>query len=326
MSRFITKRRLIGVLLSLTALAVIAYFSIGWVLYNQLTAITPYCPRYATHTPAQFRVPWEKWKNFDTTPYRIQNYEAVHFLSRQTDISLSGWYVAGDPQAPAVIVVHGINACKGDPYVLITASMLAQHGFSVLIMDMRNHGDSEVDTGHMGVGNKEYLDVLGAWDWLQTAQGFPAERIGVVGQSLGGGTTLIAFGQEPRLAAIWVDSPYSDLQQIITEELVRNNYPTFLMPSGIWVARLARGEDLLAHSPQEAVRNNVGRPMFIVHGDGDKRINVHHTLDLQTLAQQTNANLTTWVVPGADHIETMLLYPPEYEQRLTDFFTQALDK
>ena len=43
-------------------------------------------------------------------------------------------------------------------------------GFGVLLMDLRDHGDSEGDDARFAGGSEEYLDVLGGWDWVR-AQG-----------------------------------------------------------------------------------------------------------------------------------------------------------
>lgn len=93
------------------------------------------------------------------------------------------------------------------------------------------------------------------------------------------------------------------------------------------MARLVGGIDLLAHSPQEAITHDAGRPIFIVHGTADQFINIHHARDLVSLASQTGANVTPWYVEGAGHHPNAILqWPDEYEQRLVTFFRAALGK
>ncbi len=303
-----------------------AYFGAGYLLYDQLSTVH-HNPANAANTPDHFRVTEAPFPNFDTAPYEMPNYEVVRLPSRQPGLSLAGWYIPGDPAAPVVLVTHGLNSCKCEGGILVAAGMLHRHGFNVLLYDLRNHGESDSDNGRTALGNKEYLDVLGAWDWLRTVKGFPPERIGVYGASLGAGTTLMAFGQEPRLAALFVDSPFSDLRQLIDEQLASRHYPTFLAFGGLVMARLVGGDDLLAHSPQEAITHDAGRPIFIVHGTGDQSINIHHAYDLVTLAQQTGANVTTWFPEGVDHHPHAILeLPGGYEQRLVAFFHAALER
>lgn len=313
--------------LSLAALlfgGVIAYFGVGYLIYDSLSRVQAGCPAQASNTPASFRVRNSLHESFDTNPYLMPSYEEVSFPSRQAGIHLVGWYVEADPTAPAVILTHGLGACKHEHNVLLAAGMLHRNGFNVLLFDLRDQGFSTIEDGRTAIGNEEFLDLLGAWDWLRETKGIAPERIGLYGTSLGAATTLIAFAEEPRTAAAFVDSPYADLPTVIAEELARNNYPALLMPGGLLMARLVAGDDLIAHSPADAVRRAAGRPLFIVHGDADKRIDPHHTRDLMALAQETDANLTVWLPAGVGHVEGAVMLPAEYEQRLAEFFRSAL--
>jgi dipeptidyl aminopeptidase/acylaminoacyl peptidase len=267
---------------------------------------------------------YPEWASFDERPYFMPEYEDVRIPSRQKGIMLAAWYVPGRADAPAIVVTHGINGCKCDPNVLTVAGMLHRNGFNVLLPDMRNHGRSDIDNGRTAVGNKEFQDVLGAWDWLIAEKGFTAGHIGLYAESLGAGTTLIAFAQEPRVAAAWVDSPFSDLKQIMDEELARNNYPAVLADGSLFVAKIVSGDDLLAHDPSDAILKDAGRPIFIVHGTADQRIGVHHTQQLADLAAEVGANVTVWMPEGVPHVGAEFDLPVEYEQRLVAFFTAAL--
>lgn len=319
------KKAFIGITALVIILGLGAYLFIGNQLYNTLSQVAPGCPTDAGNTPANFIVHSSRFGGFDTTPYRMPTFEEIRFPSRQAGINLVGWYVAAkEASAPTVILTHGLGSCKHAHSVLIPAGMLHNAGFNVLMFDVRDHGFSDVEDGRTAIGNEEYLDLLGAWDWVQENKGARPENIGVFGVSLGAATTLAAFAEEPKVAAAFVDSPFADLSVVIMEELARNNYPTWLAPGGILAARLTSGDDLLAHSPMDAVRKDAGRPIFVVHGDADTRINQHHTLDLAALAGQTSANLTTWLPTGVGHVEAVLLLTDEYEQRLIQFFQASL--
>lgn len=302
------------------------YLVVCYVVYDKLSSVKAGGGDDANNTPANFKMTVEEYPDFDVSPYFIAEYETVHFPSRQEGLNLVGWFIPGDPGAPVVIVTHGLNGCKCSPRVLTVAGMLHNNGFNVMAYDMRDHGESDIEDGRAAIGNEEYQDLLGAWDWLIAEKGFDPKRIGIYGESLGAGTTLIAFGQEPSLAAAFVDSPYSDLPQIITEELARNNYPTLLEPGTIIAARLVTGDNLVAFSPQDAINNDAGRPIFIVHGTNDERINVHHTQQLADLAEQTDANVTVWIPEGVGHVMAEFEMPDEYEQKLVEFFSNALGK
>ncbi len=312
---------LISTVLIISALG---YLGSGYLVYDRLSKVGPIDAKTLPNTPTSFKVTYPEYASFDTTPYLMTSYVVVNFPSRQANINLMGWYIEVDPSAPVVIVTHGLGDSKKDANVLVPAGMLAHNGFNVLMYDLRNHGESDHDNGRTSIGNKEYQDVLGAWDWLTKVKGYSSARIGLYGVSLGGGTTLMAFGEESRVAAAFVDSPFADLSQIMNAELIRNRYPTILIPAAILMARIASGDDLLAHSPKEAIYNDNGRPLYIVHGTGDKRISVNQTRELAALAQQNGANVTTWIPEGVGHVDSVFVYPDEYEKRLVGFFKMAL--
>ena len=314
------------VLTSVIVLFVLAalYMAAGYFVYDKLSKVTAGGGENSRNVPTAFVNTVDEWASFDVTPYFMPDFEIVRFPSRQQGLNLTGWFVAGEPDAPSVILTHGLNGCKCSPKILTVAGMLHRNGFNVLMYDMRDHGESDIEDGRAAVGNEEYQDLLGAWDWLINEKQFHPNRIGVFGESLGAGTTLIAFGQEPRLAAAFVDSPYADLPQIINEELARNNYPLFLAPGGIFMARLVTGDNLIAYSPQDAIYNDSGRPIYIVHGTADSRIAVHHTHQLAELAKQAGANVTVWIPEGVGHAEAVFAAPDEYEERLVTFFRESL--
>jgi pimeloyl-ACP methyl ester carboxylesterase len=190
------------------------YAAGGYLAYEELSVVHPHCGSrpFATQTPADFTVTGggaADAAGLDITPYRFSDFSEVEFPTRGGGLTIRAWY-APPRQAggPVVVVVHGRDACRRDWSVLLPAGMLHRAGFGVVLPDLRNHGDSDIDNGRWAGGAKEYLDVLGAWDWLR-GRGVAAERIGLVGMSLGAATVTIATGEEPAVAATWADSPYA---------------------------------------------------------------------------------------------------------------------
>jgi uncharacterized protein len=323
------KRRLGTVAGMVVGLFLAAYLAVGYVVYDQLSDISGRCQRpLQMNTPAQFGETTPgggSWANFNFTPYFMPNYQTVRFPSREVGIEVAGWYVEADPAAPAVILVHGLGSCKNSHTILTPAGMLYHAGFNVLLIDVRDAGESTFEDGRSAVGNDEYQEVLGAWDWLVEVQGISPERIGVFGESLGAATSLIAFSQEPNLAAVFVDSPFDNLPQIIDEELARNNFPIFLRHGGVLMARLTSGDNLLAHNPYEAIERANGRPVFVLHGTADTRIGVHHSYQLRERAQAIGANATFWFPEGVGHVDAARTHTDIYETALVEFFRTALE-
>jgi dipeptidyl aminopeptidase/acylaminoacyl peptidase len=298
----------------------VAYFVFGYVVYTRLANVRGSCDMHLANRPDHFTNITE-WPVEDFSPFFMPgSYETVRFPSRDAGLQLSGWYVQGDPSAPAIIVVDGLGGCKYAQATLVPAGILWRDGFSVLMIDLRNTGDSDSDNGYSAVGNKEYQDVLGAWDWLIQEKGFAPEQIGILGNSLGAAAVLFAFQAEPRIAAIALNSPFANLPQIIREEMKNNGFPGFLAPASVLMGKLVSGENLVERDPIEALKSAGDRPVWILHSTGDTRIGVHHSYQFQAAAQQAGINATFWFVDDIAHIRVPGVLPEEFRARLGDFF------
>jgi dipeptidyl aminopeptidase/acylaminoacyl peptidase len=66
------------------------------------------------------------------------------------------------------------------------------------------------------------------------------------------------------------------------------------------------------------------RPMLILHGDIDQRLDYQSSVDFYEYAKSVGADIRLETFAGADHTEGMLTESDRYAQLLADFFNQAL--
>ena len=114
-----------------------------------------------------------------------------------TVCDLAGWYVASTNRA-AVVLLHGAGSTRSD--VLDEAAVLAGHGFGVLMIDARGHGDSggrAMDFGWHGDA-----DIAAATRYLADRPDVDRQRIGVVGMSMGGEEALGASATNALIQAV----------------------------------------------------------------------------------------------------------------------------
>ncbi|HLO35152.1 MAG TPA: hypothetical protein VK194_03685, partial [Candidatus Deferrimicrobium sp.] len=117
-------------------------------VYGQLTRVTAGCPGDA-QDPTSFSIP-----DVDATPYRMPPAEDVRFPARlDAGVTIAAsWEPVATLDAPTVILVHGLNGCRRNGPNLLAAGMLHRHGIAVLLIDVRNHGDSTVVDGRNAAG------------------------------------------------------------------------------------------------------------------------------------------------------------------------------
>jgi len=323
-----TRKVLIVVGAILLILPVAAYLTIGWQIYITLATADPGYGDQTGHTPANFNVTWDIHEQMDTSPYFMENYSEIMIQSRTEGINLSGWWIPAEENvsqpAPTVIIQHGLRSSKASYQVLMSAGMLHRNGFNTVMIDLRDHGMSTIEDNRVSIGTKEYIDVMSLVDWLIENKSIPEHKIGMLGNSMGAGTAAIAFGQDIRIHAVVLDSGYLNLDVIVEEELERENYPIWLSNGALFSAWLFGGEALLEPSPTSAFEEAGQRPIYIIHGRTDDRVDVHHSEDMLELAEELNVNATAWFLEDTGHVEAKLLYPEEYEQRLVSFFNSSI--
>src|SRR5512135_3500196 len=162
------RRRLVAVAAVTLAVCVVGYGAVSYVVYDGLSHRVP-CAY--TGTPDAFATDvahgLTKTYPIDVGPYLMPSPQDVTFASRDPGMGsarLAGWWIPADATAaagaPAVLVVHGVQACRREPSLLLAAGMLHRHGYSVFMLDLRDHGDSGGDDGRFSGGTEEYLDVL----------------------------------------------------------------------------------------------------------------------------------------------------------------------
>jgi alpha-beta hydrolase superfamily lysophospholipase len=296
--------------------------AIGWTRLTEVVAC-----KWSQTTPADFPGQWRADASLviDSTPYQYADFSDVVIDSTTPGLELRGWWSPPTmPDHGAVLIVHGRNACRGDPQVLVPAGMLHHAGFGVLLIDLRDNGQSDREDGHWAGGVDEWQDVDGAWRWLQS-QGFDADEIGLMGVSMGTGAISLAMAREPAMAAAFLDSPWADLSSEAAFLAGTQGLPGWIVPGVLAMGQLISGDELLGLSPERGFRESLaGRPVVIVHGESDRIIDVEQGKRLAEAARESGSPVDLWLLPGVEHVQAVFVATAEYQDRLLTFFTQRL--
>jgi dipeptidyl aminopeptidase/acylaminoacyl peptidase len=242
----------------------------------------------------------------------------VSFAARDGRARIDAAYLGARPGAPALVFVHGKDACRGAELVVSTAALvqsLHAAGFAVLMIDLRGHGGSS--TARLTYGAHESQDVLGAVDWLR-ARGHG--RIGVLGASMGAAASLVAAAEEPAIAAVVADSAFADLGDVLRRNYHRKTrLPAASFAATALLARWLTGVALGRFRPLDAAGALASRPVLLIHGEGDRLVPCEHA---HRLAGAIGARL--WTTPSLGHLSSYASDPEGYTARVHSFFGRAL--
>jgi pimeloyl-ACP methyl ester carboxylesterase len=247
-------------------------------------------------------------------------YEDVMFKPRGSDLTLRGWFLPGQPEAPFLIFVHGINSQRTNAKALELASRLViEQGYNVLMFDLRAHGES--DGTRVTAGEKERYDVLGAYDYALTRGAQPG-RIGLVGQSYGGGIAIMAAAKEPGIVAVVADSAFANVQDKASREIaIRTPIPEWavsvFMPAANVFGNIVYGINIDDLSPEKDVAR-LKYPVLLIHGTADTRTPVSHSQRIFAKAPQGS---DLWTPEGVEHTKAFEVHPDEYIQRVGDYLS-----
>ena len=118
-----------------------------------------------------------------------QPHEDVWITSRD-GLKLHGTYFKGDEGTKAVICFHGYTSKGLNDYGSLSYYYL-KHGFRMLLIDERAHGDSEGT--YIGFGTMDRLDGLEWVRWMISQIGENAQIL-LHGNSMGGATVCMMSG------------------------------------------------------------------------------------------------------------------------------------
>lgn len=218
-----------------------------------------------------------------------------------------------------ILICHGLAHDKysGVRYV----QYLLREGYTLALIDFRNHGESQGTITTYGFYEKR--DLMGAIQYLRQS-GFSGS-IGILGASMGASIALMTAVDCDDVSALVLDSPFSSLQRISTEwacqvtrcpEVVlqlsiRMAYCWLYLAYRFWVPEI---------EPAVMARR-LRSPVFLIHGGADTRIPVHHS---QAIYENLQGEKELWIVDNVGHLEVYLHHAQEYEQRVLDFFHRHL--
>lgn len=248
--------------------------------------------------------------------YGFTNTRAVSF-NTSDGLTLQGWYIPSANGAAVVFVHgHGNNRTGQAP----DAKALVDQGFGALLFDLRNHGESAGTVTTLGY--YEARDVDAAVDFVKTQPGVDPDRVGVLGQSLGGSAVILSAAHNAGIKAVVAESTFTSVEDNITTGVEKlAGLPSFpFAPLIVFWDEQETGLRMVQIRPIDEIPAIGPRPLLLVHGELDDLIPVENARQLYAAAREPKE---LYLIPNAGH-ENFVGTDPAYPARIVEFFTKAL--
>jgi uncharacterized protein len=249
-------------------------------------------------------------------------HEDVTFSSRD-GITLKGWWFAVNGADRAAVIVHGRgrNRVNSDFKPDEVARLLLAHGYSVLLFDLRGHGESGGTRYTLGI--EEPRDILAAVDLAAEKARIARARVALIGESLGGGSALMTVQADPSIGPVVTDSAFADGITVVSESAeVYTSLPSWFTTGYVLTMRAFLGLDLGQVKPSRVVAAHPERAFLFIHCLDDQLVRMHHALDLR--AASANPRTELWLVPNCGHVMAHATHPAEWSQHVLAFLSREL--
>jgi uncharacterized protein len=289
-ARRLSKRRPVGWLLAMAAFA-----GVTW-----LVAIPVGYGVYVSHLPSRRAI----------TDVNLGAPKLPVTLPGANGVKLRGWYVPSRNGA-AVIAIHGTGGSRLS--VSRHAHMLVRHGYGVLALDMRGHGESEGRSTSAPWTMEK--DIAGALRWLAGRRDVDPDRLALLGVSMGAEVAVRVAPRHPAARAVVAEGLNGGEKDAADAGL---SWPAVAQVYALGaVTHVLLGQGI--GSDADLVERMNGRPLLLISGGRGSEADVN-----RLFLRRTRGGAEHWNLPNGAHASAMSEQPRVYERRVIGFLQRAL--
>ncbi len=238
-------------------------------------------------------------------------------VSAPDGVLLRGWKVRpARASGDWVLLFHGVSDNRTG--MTGQAALLLRHGYGVVMMDARAHGESGGNMATYGwLERKDTRAIIDALNMTETPR-----NVFALGSSMGAAIALQSAAVDLRIAGVVAESSFSDLREVTYDYAGLHWSPLLgmtLFRPGTWTvistAQKEGGFSVDEVSPEKSVAVRPF-PVLLICDGSDHIIPCRHT---RRIFRAATGPKELWEVPGADHASAIGAEPAEYDRRVIAF-------
>lgn len=228
-------------------------------------------------------------------------------LITEDNLKLYAWY-APSKTGTAILMLHGLSANR-DQFMQHTDYLL-DAGYGLLMLDFRNHGDSEGERTSMGY--HEIKDARVAHQFLENQD--DVDRIVLWGHSMGGAVASMLM-TEVDADGLFIDATFTDFPSIVragveARGLTASPYTEILTT----MYGVLSGADWSEVRPIDSLAH-IDKPILLFHGANDPIIPIEEAYRLV----EANNNIKLIVFEDGEHSNLDQLNPMRYQAEVMKY-------
>ncbi|WP_312106208.1 alpha/beta hydrolase [Lachnoclostridium sp.] len=214
--------------------------------------------------------------------------------------------------------------CHGYTYgklgAIVYAHILMELGFTAIIYDHRNHGESGKKYTTMGYYEKYDLETVIDWCYVNFGKDI---RIVTHGESMGAATVLNYLNIKDNVALTIADCGYSDLRTLLRHQMktIFHIPHVIFMPFAIFCLKLRAGFNIKDVSPIDGVKKSK-TPILFIHGDKDTYVPYQMSIKMY---KECKAPKKLYLAKGAVHANSVVVDYEQYKRVVRDFIKKFYD-
>lgn len=195
-----------------------------------------------------------------------------------------------------IVIAHGFLATKDRARHIKAAETFSRQGFAVLRFDFGGCGESDETSINV---EKQVDDLKSAINFVKS-KGY--KNIGLVGESLGGLTSILAYDKKIKTLVLWAPVTKAKIPTIFKEKKLLEE----LNKKGFIIHKKDEREFKITKEffieresvNQQEILSKIKCPVLIMHGDKDDTVPLEHSKEaLQYLPKESKLE----IIKGGDH-------------------------